>query len=80
MDHAAYHVLYVDNRANDDLDGKYIHKSRLGSQDGPKAGRPDLWEERNSEYFELILRQIEEIRNNIKSILSMYNGGTFGCR
>ena len=29
MDHAAYHILYVDNRANDDLDGKYIHKTRF---------------------------------------------------
>ena len=76
MDHAAYHVVYVDNRANHDLDGKYIHKSRLRPQDATKASRPDLREDRTSEYFELILRQIEEVRNNIRSILSTFNGGT----
>lgn len=79
MDHAAYHVVYVDNRANDDLDGKYIHSSRLRPQDAAKASKQDLWEDRNSEYLEQILRQIEEVRNNIKSILSIYDGGTFDC-
>lgn len=79
MDHAAYHVVYVDNRANDDLDGKYIHKSRLRPQDAAKASKQDLWEDRNSEYLEQILRQVEEVRNNIKSILSIYDGGTFDC-
>lgn len=76
MDHAAYHVVYVDNRANNDLDGKYIHKSRPRPQDVAKAGRQDSWDDRNSEYLEQILCQIEEVRNNIKSILSIYNGGT----
>ncbi len=77
MDHAAYHVVYVDNRANNDLDGKYLQRRRPGSPDGSELGRKESWEYRGSEYVELILMQIEEVRDNIKSILSNFNGGTF---
>lgn len=76
MDHAAYQVVYVDNRANGDLDGKYVHKSGFGHQDDGKASGQDMWEGPNSEYLEIILRQAEEVRNNIQSILSTFNGGT----
>lgn len=75
MDPAAHHVVYVDNRLDDDLDGKYIHKSRLGPHDGTRLNQhsTDL---RNSDQFELLLRQGEEVRHNIKSILSAFSGGT----
>lgn len=75
MDHAAYHVVYVDNRANNDLDGRYIQKTRYS--DGSELGKNDIWEFRGSEYVELILTQIEEVRDNIKCILSNFNGGMF---
>lgn len=76
MDPAAYHVVYVDNRLGDDLDGKHIHKSRLGPHDGTRVGHVDSWEYRNSEHDELINRQTEEVRHNIKSILLAFSGGT----
>lgn len=76
MDPAAYHVVYVDNRLDDDLDGKHIHKSRLGPHDGTRLGHVDSWELRNSEHYELISRQAEEVRHNIKSILLAFSGGT----
>lgn len=75
MDHAAYHIVYVDNRANDDLDGKYIRKTRFGLLDGPDWGNKELWDSRSSEYVEMILPQVEEVRNNISSILSHFEGG-----
>lgn len=77
MDHAAYHVVYVDNRANNDLDGRYIQKPRPEYSDGSELGKNDTWEFPASEYVELILTQIEEVRNNIKCILSNFNGGMF---
>lgn len=77
MDHAAYHVVYVDNRANNYLDGRYIQKPRPWSSDGSEVGKNETWEFRGSEYVELILTQIEEVRDNIKCILSNFNGGMF---
>lgn len=77
MDHAAYHVVYVDNRANNDLDGRYIQKPRPEYSDGSELGKNDTWEFRGSDYIELILTQIEEVRDNIKCILSNFNGGMF---
>jgi hypothetical protein len=76
MDPAAYHVVYVDNRLDDDLDGKYLHKSRLGPHDGTRLDQLDSSELRNSDQFDLIIRQGEEVRHNIKSILSAFSGGT----
>ena len=77
MDHAAYHVVYVDNRANNDLDGRYIQKPRPEYSDGSELGKNDTWEFPGSEYVELILTQIEEVRENNKWILSKFNGGMF---
>lgn len=76
MDPAAYHVVYVDNRLGDDLDGKHIHKSRLGPDDGTRASHVDPWDFRNSEHDDLMNCQIEEVRHNIKSILMAFSGGT----
>ena len=76
MDPAAYHVVYVDNRLGDDLDGKHIHKARHGPHDGTRVTQVDSWELRNSEYDELINRQTEEVRHNIKSLLLAFSGGT----
>lgn len=76
MDHAAYHVVYVDNRANNDINGKHIQKSLPASSDGPERGKRDAWEYRSSEYVELILPQHQEVRANIRSILSSFDGGT----
>lgn len=76
MDPAAYHVVYVDNRLGGDLDGKHIHKSRLRPHDGTRTSHVDSWELRNSEHDDLINRQTEEVRHNIRSILLAFSGGT----
>ncbi|MCJ1470773.1 3',5'-cyclic-nucleotide phosphodiesterase [Pseudocyphellaria aurata] len=78
MDHAAYHIVYVDNRANNDLDGKYIHKTRVGPLDGADRENKDSRGSRSSEYVEMILPQVEEVRNNISSILTHFDG-VFVC-
>ena len=77
MDHAAYHVIYVDNRTHDDLDGKRIHKSQLEPYYQAKLRSQESWKERSSDVAELVLRQIEEVRSNIRVILSTFNEGTF---
>lgn len=79
MDHAAYHIVYVDNRANGDLDGKYIHKTRVGPLDGADWENKDSRDSRSSEYVEMILPQVEEVRNNISSILTHFDGGMSFC-
>jgi hypothetical protein len=76
MDPAAYHVVYVDNRLDDDLDGKHIHKVHLGPHDSTMVNQIDPWELRTSEDYELIMRQDDEVRHNIKSILLTFSGGT----
>lgn len=76
MDPAAYHVVYVDNRLGDDLDGKHIHKFRLGPHDGARVSHVDSRELRNLEHDDLINRQTEEVRHNIRSILLAFSGGT----
>lgn len=76
MDPAAYHVVYVDNRLGDDLDGKHIHKSRLGPPAGTRVSHVDSWELWNSEHDDSMNRQTEEVLHNIKSILLAFSGGT----
>ena len=75
MDHAEYHIVYVDNRVSRDLDGKLVQKSESSCADGAKSNSEHMWEDRNPECLKAILGEIEEVRNNLKSILSMFNGG-----
>lgn len=75
MEHADYHIIYVDNRVSRELDGKLLqYSSQKRSQDvgfrkGPSFG------DRKSECLESILGEIEEVRCNLQSLLSIFNGG-----
>ena len=77
MDYAEYHIVYVDNRVSRDLDGKLIQKSESSRSDGANNDGEKLWEDRNPECLKAILGEIEEVRSNLKSLLSVFNGGTF---
>lgn len=76
MDYAEYHIVYVDNRLSRDLDGKVVQKSESIRSDGAKTYGEHMWEDRNPECFKAILGEIEEVRSNLKSLLSVFNGGT----
>ena len=75
MDHAQYHVVYVDARLSRDLDGKLVQKSDSSHSDGAKTFSKNVWEDRNPECLKAILGEIEEVRSNLKSLLSVFNGG-----
>lgn len=75
MDYADYHVVYVDNRVSRDLDGKLVQKSQSRRSDGGNNYSEDSWEDRNPECLKAILGEIEEVRSNLKIILSVFNGG-----
>ena len=75
MDHAEYHIVYVDNRVSQDLDGKLVQKSESSRSVGPNNYSDHKWEDRNPECLKAILGEIEEVRNNLKSLLSVFNGG-----
>lgn len=76
MDYAEYHIVYVDNRVSRDLDGKLVQKSESRRSDGANSYNEHLWEDRNPECLKAILGEIEEVRSNLKSLLSIFNGGT----
>ena len=75
MDHAQYHIVYVDARISQDLDGRLVQKSESSRSDGANKYSEHLWEERNPECLKAILGEIEEVRSNLKRLLSVFNGG-----
>ena len=79
MDYAEYHIVYVDNRVSRDLDGKLIQKSESSRVEGANRHSDHSWEERNPECLKAILGEAEEVRGNLKCILSVFNGGMSFC-
>lgn len=77
MEYADYHVVYVDNRVSRDLDGKLIQNSSPDHSQEENVHRDSSWDDRNSECLESILGEIEEVRSNLKSLLSVFNGGMY---
>ena len=75
MDHAAYHVVYVDSRISRDLDGKHIQSTERSQEEGNVSYSVQSWEERNPECLKSILGEIEEVRTTLKRLLSHFNGG-----
>lgn len=74
MDYAEYHIVYVDNRLSRDLDGKVVQKSESIRSDGANTYGEHMWEDRNPECLKAILGEVEEVRSNLKSLLSVFNG------
>ena len=76
MDYAAYEVVYFDERVSRHLDAQYIHKSGPGPPLPLADSAESSWEDRNPECLKVILPEIEEVRHNLRVILSIFNGGT----
>lgn len=74
MDHAAYHVVYVDTRISRGLDGTHIHKSG-SSREELHEHQNDRWGERDPEYLQIVSSESEEVYNNLRNILLVFNGG-----
>ena len=80
MEYADYHVVYVDNRVTRDLDGKLIQNSSSHSLQGAAVSYEETWDDRNPECLKSILGEIEEVRSNLRNLLSVFNGGMIGLR
>ena len=72
MDHAGYHVVYVDKRVSQDLDGRHLEKNVPDIVTLRKQGS---WIDRKPDCFDIILPEAEEVRNNLRAILTTFNGG-----
>ena len=76
MEYADYHVVYVDNRVSRDLDGKLIQKSSFHALTAEATSHTEsTWEDRDPECLKSILGEIEEVRSNLRSLLSVFHGG-----
>ena len=73
MEYADYHVVYVDNRVSQDLDGKLLQNS-VPNQSNIRKG--ETWEEQNPDLMTIIGGETAEVRSNLRSLLSVFNGGT----
>ena len=76
MDHAAFHVVYVDKRASEDLDGQYVQRPAV---EPPSSAGSRQAEPPKDRISELLLREIEDVRHNLRSILSTFDGGKCCC-
>ena len=72
MEYADYHVVYVDNRVSQDLDGRLLQNSEL---DQSNIRKGETWEEQNPNLVTTIGGESAEVRSNLKSLLSVFNGG-----
>ena len=73
MEYADYHVVYVDNRVSQDLDGRLLQTSEPNQSNIRKG---EKWEEQNSALVTTIGGESAEVRNNLRSLLSVFNAGT----
>lgn len=77
MDHAAYHVVYVDTRVSQGMDGKYIRDHSIARHEGAKTRQEEIREDEHSESLTLISKEMDEIRCNIETMIAVFHGGTF---
>ena len=73
MEYADYHVVYVDNRVSQDLDGRLLQNSEPNQSN---IRRRETWEEQNPTLVTTIGGELAEVRSNLRSLLSVFNGGT----
>ena len=79
MDHAAYHVVYVDSRLSQGMDGRHLQKTSRVSTDTGERQQDLSWEDYNPECMKAIIGEIEEVRTNLKRLLGQFNGGKRPC-
>lgn len=73
MDHAAFHIVYVDKRVSAHLDGQYI----CPSAPSPSAERDPLGREQQSDSLKQLSSEIPVVRANLNNLLSSFSGGMF---
>lgn len=74
MDYAACQVVFVDKRASKDLEGKYIPRPAAVPLDSAASRKEEPSKDRASD---ILLREIEEVRESIQSLLAVFDGGVY---
>jgi len=72
MDYAACQVVFVDKRASKDLEGKYVHRPAVVPPDSAGSRMEEPSKDRASD---TLLREIEDVRESIQSLLAIFDGG-----
>ena len=75
MDHAAYHVLYVDTRMSEGLDGTLIQTNRASLSSHHGQHHNETWEGQNPDCLRAIIGEIEDVRTNLKRLLTHFDRG-----
>ncbi|KAL8694436.1 MAG: hypothetical protein Q9218_000928 [Villophora microphyllina] len=70
MDHAAFHIVYVDKRVSAHLDGKYLHEPASGRS---VEGDP-LEKEQRSDGFTQLSSEMAIVRANLSNMLLSFPG------
>lgn len=76
MDHAAFHIVYVDKRVSASLDGIYLDGALRDLPAKKELGVP-THQQLNS--FPQISSEIAVVRDNLGNLLSNFHGGTFSA-
>lgn len=72
MDHAAFHIVYVDKRVSANLDGKYLHNA---VRDSPAEKGLAFRTDQQLNCFQLISSEMGLVRDNLSNLLSSFRGG-----
>lgn len=75
MEYADYHIIYVDNRMSRELDGKLIQRTSSDLRQESLSTNEQSSGDESNECLKSILGEIEEVRSNLRSIFSVFNGG-----
>ncbi|KAI4260409.1 MAG: hypothetical protein LQ352_000271 [Teloschistes flavicans] len=73
MDHAAFHIVYVDKRVSAQLDGQYV----CHSAPNPSAERSPMGKEQRPDGFKQLSSEVAIVRANLSNLLSSFPGGMF---
>ncbi|KAI4129065.1 MAG: hypothetical protein LQ338_002415 [Usnochroma carphineum] len=71
MDHAAFHIVYVDKRVSANLDGKYLHNA---VRDSPAEKGLAFRTDQQLNCFQLISSEMGLVRDNLSNLLSSFRG------
>ncbi|KAL8914028.1 MAG: hypothetical protein Q9171_001279 [Xanthocarpia ochracea] len=71
MEHAAFHVVYVDKRISVNLDGTYLQKAASGSLAGADWS---LQADRRPNGFQQTSSEIALVQDNLRNLLANFNG------
>lgn len=72
MDHAAFHIIYVDKRVSANLDGTYLHGIARGT---PASEDLTFGRYQRLSCYEQISTEVGVVQDNLGNLLSSFHGG-----